>query len=253
MESGNPVRLNEEEGQVFGYTIAPRSSLQFSTSGSGTDVDTGYVRIEANAGSGRPGAFAVLHWSRDGILVDEASVTALRGRMFPRLFVESSGAFATPESIRQGAALINTKDQSVTLTYELVDHSGAPTGLSGMLQLPPGGYRSAFLHELPGLEGVTREFSGTLRIDAGGSRFSPGSVVAIGLRGRWNQQGDFLFSTREPAVPSAELDAQSLIIPHLAFGGGYDTRIVVFTDDGSSSGTLRFFDPDGTLREPPVD
>ena len=70
----------------------------------------------------------------------------------------------------------------------------------------------------------------------------------IGIRGRYNERGDFLLATTTPVEESAH----EMFIPQVVNGAGYSTQIVVF--DGSegepTSGNIYFFDQSGDPIDP---
>ena len=67
-------------------------------------------------------------------------------------------------------------------------------------------------------------FQGLLRIT------SVNSIAVTGLRGHYNERGDFLITTtvvqkeNDPSPVSSEL-----LFPHFVLGGGYETQFVLFS------------------------
>jgi hypothetical protein len=82
-------------------------------------------------------------------------------------------------------------------------------------------------------------FTGTLRMETGSAM---GGMTAVGLRARWNERGEFLFTTESAGASAPEGE---ILIPHFALGPGYQTRFVLVGGDAPSSGTVQFFDPAG--------
>ena len=76
---------------------------------------------------------------------------------------------------------------------------------------------------------------------------SPTPVSVMGLRGRYNERGDFLMSTVPPSNEASPPATTSLYMPHFVDGGGYTTQFILFSGSAnqSSSGTLRFFSQTG--------
>ena len=69
-------------------------------------------------------------------------------------------------------------------------------------------------------------FQGVLRIS---STSSPAGIAVVGLRGRYNERGDFLLSTTPPSPSDPEDNPQDeAFIPQILDGGGYSTQIVIF-------------------------
>ena len=107
--------------------------------------------------------------------------------------------------------------------------------------MPRLGQISKFLREIPGFAGVTMPFRGILRV----STNNPDGISVIGVRGHYNQRGDFLVTTILPfdETQGTQPPAQ-LAFPHVADGGGYSTGFVlfnpgIFASSGTISGFLR--------------
>jgi hypothetical protein len=100
-----------------------------------------------------------------------------------------------------------------------------------------------FLDQLPGLRSMPAEFLGTLAIDA-----APGAVAPTSLRARWNQRGEFLFSTTGP-LPEPSFAAA---FPFFPLGAGYRTTFVLLSGDSGASGDVEFFDSGGARLPPPL-
>ena len=86
-------------------------------------------------------------------------------------------------------------------------------------------------------------FQGVLRI----STTATGGISVVGLRGRYNERGDFLITTTQPNNESTAASSTELFFPHFADGGGYTTQFILYngSTDQSSSGSLRFFNQTG--------
>jgi hypothetical protein len=80
------------------------------------------------------------------------------------------------------------------------------------------GQRAFFVDELPGFENLPPAFRGVVRIT------STVPVSAIGLRGRYNERGDFLVATIPALADNAAAASEELIFPHIVTGGGYTTE-----------------------------
>jgi hypothetical protein len=74
------------------------------------------------------------------------------------------------------------------------------------------------------------------------------SIELLTLRGTYNAQGEFLFTT----LPVADYAAESkgaLLFAHFADGGGYSTQTVVLNpSDAAGQITLRYLSSTGTPR-----
>jgi hypothetical protein len=80
---------------------------------------------------------------------------------------------------------------------------------------------------------------------------SPGPAVSVvGLRGHYNERGDFLI-TATPAIPEDTTpDSRPLYFPHFVTGGGYTTQFVLFPATSQAVGTslsvmMEYFDQGG--------
>jgi hypothetical protein len=98
-----------------------------------------------------------------------------------------------------------------------------------------------FLSEIPGFESLPRPFKGVLRISS-----ANGNVSVLGIRGRSNERGDFLFTTT-PATNEKSPTPSQIVFPHIVDGGGYTTQFITFsgTPAEPTSGSLRMFTQSG--------
>src|SRR5207249_3484254 len=108
---------------------------------------------------------------------------------------------------------------------------------------PAGGQTAKFLSQIPGLESLAPPFQGVVRVS------SSSLLSVIGLRGRYNEHGDFLITTTPPVDESATATDAELVFPHFVQGGGYTTQFILFSGSAGqqSSGTLRFFSQSGEV------
>jgi hypothetical protein len=102
-----------------------------------------------------------------------------------------------------------------------------------------------FLHEIPGLPALPASFRGVLRIWSDRNRFFPPNISVAGLRGRYNERGEFLVSNASAIREVFATTSSELLFPHFAFGGEYETRFVLFSDNGAT-GSVYFLDQSGT-------
>jgi len=237
-------------GSSFTYHLAAGSSFKLQTVNTGS-LSTGSVRLASTGITADiPVGFLIFSFQSNGITVSSAGISPSRSTAATRLFVETAGNFsaAAVGSKQTGIAISNADSTTaVQVNYTLTSLTGAPTGLQGSLTIPAGGQTAEFLGQLPGMQSLPASFQGVLRISA-----SSGSVTVTGLRGRYNERGDFLVTT-VPSVnendPYFNLNLQygNFIFPHLADGGGYTTQFVLFSGwtTGSTSGTLQFFSNTG--------
>ena len=127
------------------------------------------------------------------------------------------------------------------VTAKLYSLDGTSTGLSGAITLPANGQSALFLKEIAGFASMPSTFRGVLRLS------SSAPISVAGLRGRYNERGDFLISTTPPVNENAAPPDSGLYFPHIADAGGYTTQFVLFGGQAgqASSGTLRFFSQSG--------
>src|SRR6185295_19240047 len=152
---------------------------------------------------------------------------------------ESSGAFYAGEhgAVRTGFAIVNPGTSAAQVRFELTDMLGNPVTPAVSRSIPANTQMSLFLDQLEGFQNLPASFQGLLRV----STNAGASISIIGLRGRYNERGDFLISTAEPTSESAN-PATELYFPHFVQSGGYTTQFVLYPGIGSGeSGTMRFF------------
>jgi len=238
------ITLGNSTNNIFFYSIPPRSSQKLVTAGVDAQTTSGSIRITPLSGQEAPSALAVFSYKTGGVTVSEASVTANAGSAFD-LHVESSGALGTAGSIQSGIALTNASGNPMTVNLELTALNGTPTGLTASVTVAGQGQVAKFLGEL--FPEMPSPFRGILRLSGGG-----GNISMIGLRGRYNERGDFLITTTLPLNEASGLSNAPLLFPHIADGGGYTTQFFLFGMPGQSlSGTLQLSSPSGqTLNSP---
>jgi hypothetical protein len=232
-------------GLSQGYSIAPRSAAKIVTSGTAEATLTGSARVIPASGSGTPAGVAVFSYRNAGVIVSEAGVPAFRPSTAFRTYAESSGISGQVGSIRTGIAIANPSNVSIPVTLELTTITGVTTGLTNTFILPGNGQDARFIEEIPGFAGVPNPFQGVLRV----STSAASGVSLAGLRGRYNERGDFLITTMPPTDESAIVSTSDQFFPHFADGGGYTTQFILFNGSGSqsSSGLIRFLSQTGQV------
>src|SRR5262249_21632542 len=141
-----------------------------------------------------------------------------------RIYAEIAGNIdaSQPGSIQTGVAIANSKATPVMVTFELINVDGSSTGLTGSVTVPANGQVATFLNTVPGLQNVATPFRGLLRI-------SGSDISVLGLRGRYNQRGEFLTASTLPVDESAPPPVGEYEFPHLVDGGGFTTQIILFS------------------------
>jgi len=248
-DPGQPVTLTVD-GQTasrFSWSIAPRGSRQLKTSGSSPTTRTGWVLITPATSSKTPSGVGIFSYRNRGITVTEAGITAMANAAAFRMYSEASGNFATGEvgSIQTGIAVVNPSESPVPVVFDLIQESGIGIPTTPVYFIPPRGHLAMFLNQITGFGSLRLPFKGLMRI----STNSASGISVFGLRGRYNERGDFLVTSLTPANEGAPALLTELIFPHFARGGGYSTQFVVF--NGSTavrmSGSLGFFSQSGQV------
>jgi hypothetical protein len=200
---------------------------------------TGSVRVTPAGAETSPIPQVIFAYKPRGITVSYAGVPTLSSTGL-RSYVESSGTFGSPGSIQSGIAIANNGSTPVHVTLELTRFDGAATGLTTTVDLPAFGHSAKFLSEFF-TNANLGAFQGVLRISAS----TP--VAVVGLRGRYNELGDFLITTTTPADETAAPSGEEMLFPQLADGGGYITQFILFgaTPGQQSQGILWFVNPNG--------
>jgi hypothetical protein len=146
-------------------------------------------------------------------------------------------------AIQTGIAIANLSSSPATVTLELSNLDGTAVGLPPASATVPGnGQVAKFIHDF--FPTIAFPFKGTVRISGGGA----GGLSVVGLRGRYNERGDFLITTTPPTNEAVAASAAESLFPHLVNGGGYTTQFILFsgTAGQASTGNLLFLKQDGT-------
>jgi hypothetical protein len=132
----------------------------------------------------------------------------------------------------------------VNVDVELFDLGGQRTGFAARVNVPPSGQVSYFLDELfPGLPATVQ---GTLRITPLTSLAAPAPIAVIGIRGKYNERGDFLITATPASDERLAVSSKTLVFPHVVSGGGYATRLFLYSDSvGASPGRLYYTNQNG--------
>jgi sugar lactone lactonase YvrE len=225
------------------YSIPARASQRLQTLGTSSSISTGSVRIIPAGGTAPTGA-AIFSFRNNGITVAEAGVSAVPSGTAFRLYAEASGDFSRSAagSIQTGIAVANTSSATVNVTVDLTKLDGSAIGLTGILSVPANGQTAIFLNQIPGLESLQTPLQGVMRVS------SAASISLVGLRGRYNERGDFLIATTPPMNEAAPSSSSPLFYPHIADSGGYTTQFILFSAQpgSSSSGTMQLFNQSGS-------
>src|SRR5262249_27673583 len=151
-----------------------------------------------------------------------------------RTFVETGGSFGAIGSIQGGVAIANVSSSSSSVTLNLAGLDGS-TQASTSVQIAGNGHAAVFLHDLfPNLPGT---FQGILRASTSGA-----GISVSGLRIRFNERGEFLYTSAPPVNEATAPSAATTLFPHFANGGGFIAEFDLFSASAGQapSGDLRF-------------
>jgi hypothetical protein len=180
---------------------------------------------------------AVLSFKQAGVTVTEAGVSSGEaGRTF-RIYAETG----VGDGAQTGVAIVNASEAAERVDFQLTYLDGAPAASTGSLVIPGFGQRALFLNQIPGLHSLS-SFKGILRISSAGQQ----NIAVVGLRGRFNERGDFLITTTPP-VNEDTSGSGTAVFPHIVDGGGYTTQFITFsgTYTEPASGNLQLFSQAG--------
>jgi len=242
---GQPLLLtvNGMTANSFAYSIPPKSANRFLTSGAGGVTQLGYIRIIPSLGSKTPSGFGVFSFSAGGINITQAGVPAIPTGAAFRLYVESAGVFGTPGSIQSGIAIANLSSNPVAAMCELSNLDGSSTGLKANITVPATGQVALFLNKLEEFAGLPDSFQGVLRI----STPSNAAISVIGLRGRMNERGEFLYTTTPSLDEDLAATTTESVFPQVVDSGGCTTQFILMSGlkGQASTGILRFISQTG--------
>ena len=235
--------------QTIPYGIAPRSAVTLQVSSDSPQTRSGWIRVTPDDGSLAPSGLLIFSFQANGITLTQAGIPGSTPASAFRVYAEASGDFNHHEagSTQSGFAVTNSGDTGAAVSWELFRIDGTSTGLRGSTTIPPQSHVAVFLNELSSFQNIQTPFKGFLRISDSPYVTSP-SVNVVGIRGRYNERGDFLITSTAPTSESVlgSPSAQRLF-PYFVDGGGYTTQFVLLNGGSgqTSSGTLNFMSPVG--------
>jgi len=220
--------------------LIPAGSSRKLTVVSQTPTLTGSFVVMPDADQPAASVSTVYRYAVGGVTVSATGSEAVPPAMEFAVYADVEGARGAIGSIQTGVAIANAADDATDVEYELVRLDGSSSGITGKLPIPAHGQTVSFIRELPEALNLALPFKGVLRL----SSLTP--IVAMAIRGRYNERGEFLLSTTPPADPALNTGNEGFI-PHVVDGGGYSTQIVIYDllADSPLSGNIYFFDQDG--------
>jgi hypothetical protein len=234
---------NGGAGERQPYNIPPRGAIAIHKSDTAAELHTGWVRVRPFSGTATPSGLLILTIESDGVVVSETGLPALPESSASLMYAEASGDLYSGKAnwIRSGLAISNASATPALVNIEYLDFDGISNPLSTSITIPPTGQTAKFLDEFPGFENLHPPYKGVLRITGP-------PIGILGLRARYNERGDFLFSATPPVAESDLTSYEERIFAHVPDGGGLTTQFVLFGGSitKGSSGSLRFTSQSGT-------
>lgn len=188
---------------------------------------------------------AVFSYSNGTTVVSEAGVSGtVLGSAF-RIYSEVSGDVdhAASGSIQTGFAIANGNAAiNATVTLDLMNLA-ATVLRTATVTIPANGQAAMFLSQIAEFKDMPLPFNGVLRLRSSVT----GGIAVTGLRGRYNERGEFLFASTPPIAEGVPTNGE-VVFPHIADGGGYTTQFILMSSAASqaAAGSLNFYDATGT-------
>jgi hypothetical protein len=188
-----------------------------------------------------PAGLLIFSFVNNGVTISEAGVLAVQESHAFRFYVETNGPLqGEPGYVQSGFAISNSSSLPASVRLELLGLDGTATGFAATKIVPPMGQLALFLNEIPAFQSLRNPFRGFLRVT--------GPAVAVtGLRARYNERRDFLFTSTPAGAEGAAASAGELVFPHFADGGGYTTQFILYGGSVGqrSNGNLHFVGQSG--------
>jgi hypothetical protein len=214
------------EGSAIAYAVPLRGGFSAISQGTGQTTSVGYARIQQSSGGSFPSGLAIFGFRQNNVLVSEAAVPASGLISMGRIYAEVGG------SVNTGIALANPNPTPATVTFYFTDLNGQ-NSTPATVTIAANTQIARFLDQAPFLGSAP--LSGSFTFNA------TQPVAVIALRGFTSERGEFLITTLPVADLSILPDAESILFPHFADGGGWTTQILlVNTTEAAMSGSVQF-------------
>jgi TonB family protein len=240
------IRLVSPTGlplDAFSFSIPRRSSFKQLTPSTSTSLRSGSVQILPNVGNLTPVSEVIFSYKPAGVTISEAAVTPVSGTTL-RMYSEASGVPGSALSRQTAVAVTNLSANPAIVTFEQTGPNGSLLATASRT-IPGSGQIAEILSDLFASATLQLPLQGVLKITAS----EPG-VSVVGLRGRYNERGEFLITTTPPAneVSPSNL-ISNYVLPEVANGGGYTTQFLLFgkSTGQSTNGRIVLANQDGTL------
>jgi hypothetical protein len=235
-----------EQGRIP-YRVAPEASEALPVPAFKDGLFVGSIYVVPDAGTTLPVASTVFSYAVGGVTVTQNGIAQTSTSRSLNLFVESVGAFGSPDSRRTGIVVANAGPFAEFVRMDLVVNSVAiPTGT---MTVPAHGQIAKFLQEISGFEKLPASFEGTLRIWISPEVWNEngnGGISFMGLRGAYNTRGDFLIASLPALDLERPADNGERIFPHIVNGDGYTTQFILLSNPGAA-GEILLMTQDGSV------
>jgi hypothetical protein len=230
------VLVNGLVNSSFKYSIPPKSFYKLRRQPTQNDVEIGSVRVSAGATATVPASMAIISRLSRGMTVSSTSVSSSIPAQSFRMYIERAGVFGQAQSLQTGISISNPSTGGVTVQLNLMQLDGTSTGLSTSIDIAAGGEISTYLNEV--FPELAPTFKGVLKVS------SSSGIAVGGLRGRYNERGEFLISAT-PAYDDRPAASSEVYVPHVLMGGGYSTELVLLSPGTAQGGSMWLLSQDG--------
>src|SRR5262249_952426 len=200
--------ITDSSGAVS-FNVPDRGAAVGTTAGTSASVRVGYGSLAFNASATAAG-IAMMSFRMNGVVVSEASVSAVPAMKSGRIYAEIGGGIDT------GLAIANPNSMATTVSFFFTDANGRDFG-NGDISIAANGQLSRFLSESP--------FNGSPSVRT--FTFQASAPIAVtALRGHTNERSEFLLTTL-PVIDLSVSTDDAAIVPHFAQGGGWATQVLL--------------------------
>jgi hypothetical protein len=232
------VSINGVTASTFGYTLPPRSFVQFQALVPANSPAIESVHVVPGPNQGAPSAFAILYYRNLGITTSTAAVPAPAPAAALRAYLESTGTFGSIGSKQTMVTFENPSPSAIVVGMHVLKLDGTFSGVSASVNIPANGQVSnlatAFFPQLP------VGFRGIVRITA------PSPIVVTAIRNRFNERSELLMANTQPYDESSPA-LPEVDFPEFVRGGGYSTQVIMLSTGSTQSGAMYVVNQDGTV------
>ncbi len=215
----------------YPYQLEPHGTSRFVVNHE-YGLISGYAAVTPDAGNPTPGGTAIFQVKEQGFPQTEAGVLSAASTTAARILVDNLDCYT-------GVAVARRAAESGDLTFKLLDNGGKVVA-TVTRTLPGEGHIAVFVHEMFG--DAALNFSGLLDIS------STVAFQAVTLKLTINNRNEQVLTTLPVVDLKTEPPAGPLVFAHLAFGNGFNSRVILINRDDRAPATGRweFFGSDGS-------